>query len=56
MNYKSEKVIPYKSDDSKSVQVEQMFDGIALRYDALNSWLSLGMDMWWRKTALRKLK
>ncbi len=56
MNYKSEKVIPYKSDDSKSVQVEQMFDGIALRYDALNNWLSLGMDMWWRKTALRKLK
>lgn len=56
MNYKSEKVIPYKSDDSKSVQVKQMFDGIASRYDSLNNWLSLGMDMWWRKTALRKLK
>ncbi len=56
MSYKSEKVIPYKSDESKRVQVEHMFDGIASRYDSLNSWLSLGMDMWWRKTALRKLK
>ena len=56
MNYKSEKVRPYKSEETKSVQVEQMFDGIASRYDALNGWLSLGMDNGWRKKAIKKLK
>ena len=56
MSYKSEKIIPYTTEEPKRVQVEHMFDGIASRYDSLNSWLSLGMDMGWRKTALRKLK
>ena len=57
MNYKSEEIIPYKTNKrSKREQVAEMFDGIASRYDSLNSWLSLGMDMWWRKRALRKLK
>ncbi len=56
MSYKSEKIIPYKTKEPKRVQVEQMFNGIASRYDSLNSWLSLGMDMWWRKKALRKLQ
>lgn len=56
MSYESEKIIPYKTDESKRVQVEHMFNGIASRYDALNSWLSLGMDMAWRKMALKKLK
>ena len=56
MSYKSEKIRPYKSGDSKRVQVEHMFDGIASCYDSLNSWLSLGMDMAWRKKALRKLQ
>ena len=33
-----------------------MFNGIASRYDVLNSFLSLGMDMAWRKIALKKLQ
>ena len=56
MSYKSEKIRPYKSNESKSVQVEHMFDGIASRYDALNGFLSLGMDNGWRKKALKKLQ
>lgn len=56
MSYKAEEIRPYETEDSKRDQVEQMFDGIASRYDAMNSWLSLGLDMWWRKKALRKLQ
>ena len=56
MSYKAEEIRPYETENSKREQVEQMFDGIASRYDSMNSWLSLGMDMGWRKTALRKLK
>ena len=56
MSYKAEEIRPYETEDTKRVQVEQMFDGIATCYDSMNSWLSLGMDMWWRKRALRKLQ
>lgn len=53
--YKSEKVIPYNSGESKKEQVTQMFDNIAPGYDRLNSVLSLGNDYLWRKNALKKL-
>ncbi|MDD2476248.1 MAG: bifunctional demethylmenaquinone methyltransferase/2-methoxy-6-polyprenyl-1,4-benzoquinol methylase UbiE [Dysgonamonadaceae bacterium] len=56
MSYKSEETVPYKTEESKSVQVEHMFDGIASRYDAMNSCLSLGLDMSWLNKALRKLQ
>ena len=56
MSYKSNNIKPYVSESTKREQVELMFDGIAPCYDAMNSWLSLGLDMWWRKKALRKLK
>ena len=56
MSYKSDNIRPYESESEKREQVEQMFDGIATCYDSMNSWLSLGLDMWWRKKALRKLK
>ena len=56
MNYKLEGVMPYKINERKGVQIEKMFDGIALQYDSMNTVLSLGMNMWWRKKALKKLR
>lgn len=49
-------VKPYSADEGKKVQVERMFDRIAPKYDLLNRVLSLGIDVWWRRRALRYLK
>lgn len=51
-----EAVKPYDPSDSKKKQVTNMFDGIAPYYDYLNRFLSLGVDIWWRKKAIGKLK
>jgi len=48
-------VTPYNSDHTKAAQVEQMFDNIAPKYDFLNRTLSLGIDVLWRKKAIRLL-
>lgn len=51
------KVTPYEhSTDSKRKQVEKMFDNISDNYDFLNRSLSFGIDIWWRKKMLGKLK
>lgn len=50
------KVKPYKdSESSKKNQVSQMFDKIAGKYDFLNRFLSLGIDIIWRKKAIRNI-
>jgi demethylmenaquinone methyltransferase/2-methoxy-6-polyprenyl-1,4-benzoquinol methylase len=50
-------VVPYKeSDSSKKQQVAAMFDDIAFRYDFLNRFLSAGIDVRWRKKAIRQVK
>ena len=50
-------VKPYKSaGSSKKQQVARMFDNIALKYDFLNHFLSLGIDKLWRKNAVSLLK
>ncbi|HAR19635.1 MAG TPA: bifunctional demethylmenaquinone methyltransferase/2-methoxy-6-polyprenyl-1,4-benzoquinol methylase UbiE [Cytophagales bacterium] len=50
-------VVPYKEKStSKRVQVEEMFDHIAPKYDFLNRFLSLGIDIIWRKKLIAKLK
>lgn len=46
---------PYHSEDSKKEQVKKMFDGIAGTYDFLNRFLSLGIDIAWRKKSLQML-
>lgn len=56
MTYKAEKIVPYESSDSKGVQVEQMFDSIAPKYDTLNHTLSMGIDKGWRKKGILSLK
>ncbi len=50
-------VKPYGGEsESKKEQVGRMFDRIAPRYDFLNRLLSLGIDLYWRRRALRYLK
>ena len=50
-------VVPYKEEHSgKKEQVARMFDNISGRYDFLNHLLSLGIDIHWRKKAIRELK
>ena len=50
------KITPYSKDKtSKKEQVAKMFDTIAGRYDFLNHFLSLGIDIVWRKIAVREI-
>ena len=49
-------VVPYKEQTgSKKEQVAHMFDSISQRYDFLNHFLSLGIDITWRKKAIKLL-
>ena len=50
-------IVPYKQKQSgKKEQIAHMFDSISRRYDFLNHFLSLGIDISWRKKAIAKLK
>lgn len=52
----SKTVRPYQdSDATKKEQVASMFNNISGTYDFLNHFLSLGIDMIWRKIAIREL-
>ena len=53
----AENVTPYEGESgSKKEQVAKMFDNISPKYDLLNHTLSLGIDILWRKKAVRILK
>lgn len=50
-------IVPYKEEASgKKEQVAKMFDNISRRYDFLNHFLSLGIDILWRKRAIKMLR
>lgn len=50
-------VVPYKEKDSgKKEQVAEMFNNISKKYDFLNHLLSLGIDIIWRKKAIKLLQ
>ena len=47
---------PFTAEGSKKEQVSDMFNSIAPRYDAVNRFLSIGIDISWRKKAIRLFK
>ncbi len=50
-------VVPYKEDTKgKKDQVASMFNNISKNYDLLNHLLSMGIDILWRKKAVKLLK
>ncbi len=50
-------VVPYKEQKTgKKEQVAEMFNNISRKYDFLNHFLSLGIDILWRKKAIKQLK
>ena len=50
-----EQVTPY-GEGAKTEQVRQMFDSIAPAYDFMNRAMTLGIDIWWRSLAVKRLK
>lgn len=53
----SEEVLPESnSRESKKSQVSRMFDHIAGTYDFLNHFLSLGIDIQWRRKVIKALR
>lgn len=54
--YAHDEILPFNgSEQEKKQQVEHMFDDIAPKYDFLNRFLSLGIDVQWRKKAIKRL-
>ena len=55
--FEHDTIVPYEQSTlGKKEQIADMFNRIALRYDFLNRFLSIGTDLYWRKKAIRELK
>lgn len=52
----AEHVKPYSETESKKGQISKMFNNIAPYYDFLNRFLSLRMDVLWRRKCINMLK
>lgn len=54
--YTHDKIVPFKDSElGKKQQIAAMFDKIAFRYDFLNRFLSGGIDVYWRRRAIREV-
>jgi demethylmenaquinone methyltransferase/2-methoxy-6-polyprenyl-1,4-benzoquinol methylase len=51
----NQNVTPYAGTETKKEQVATMFNNISGTYDFLNHFLSLGIDIIWRRKAIREL-
>lgn len=51
----NQEITPYSGTESKKEQVATMFNNISGTYDFLNHFLSLGIDIIWRRKAIREL-
>lgn len=56
MKQGAEKINPYNDKESKTEQMEEMFDSIAPAYDFMNSAMTFGLHRLWRNKALNLLK
>ncbi len=56
MSNESSTVKPYSQEGTKKEQVADMFNNISKTYDLLNRFMTLGIDIIWRKKAIRSLK
>lgn len=53
----AQNITPYKNQQAaKKEQVATMFNNISKTYDFLNHFMSLGIDIIWRKKAIKELK
>ncbi len=57
VKYAHDEIVPNRESElDKKQQVAKMFDSIAFKYDFLNRFLSIGIDVSWRKKAIGQLK
>jgi demethylmenaquinone methyltransferase/2-methoxy-6-polyprenyl-1,4-benzoquinol methylase len=54
--FSHDRIKPFSQQGSKKEQVSEMFDHIAPRYDFMNRFLSVGIDVSWRRKAIKRFQ